>query len=117
MAIPGVIDMGDASEVLLVSPAASSAAVGQSVSESQRPTLGGDSENPDVLFVLGMLALKDGRHQAAIDLLVRGDHRKPTEVGLPLLSRRGVPWRWRRGASARLLSGRAAIAFRLCRSA
>jgi tetratricopeptide (TPR) repeat protein len=63
--------MLESSDVLLVSPATWSVAEAPPVTESQSSDVGRDSDNPDILFVIGMLALKEGRHQAAIDLLGR----------------------------------------------
>jgi tetratricopeptide (TPR) repeat protein len=63
--------MEDSSGVLLVSPAASSGDSPRTPEQTKRSVFGSESGNPDVLFVLGMLALKESRYQSAIDLLSR----------------------------------------------
>jgi len=63
--------MGEPPDVLVVSPGALDTGGVQSETRNKHPDFGKDPDNPDVLFVLGMLALKEGRHQAAIDLLGR----------------------------------------------
>ena len=86
-------------------------------SEWPAPRPGETRDNPDVLFVLGMLALKEGRHQAAIDLLGRAIALQRPEGRLPLLPGRGVSWRWATRPGGRLLPDGPAAAARLRRGA
>ncbi len=61
--------MEEGSDVLVVSPATTGGV--RAEARGSRPHLGVDSDNPAVLFVLGMLALREGRHQASADLVSR----------------------------------------------
>ncbi len=81
--------MREGSDIFLVSPAA--AGTGTARSETAQAPLEPPpgSENPEVLFLLGMLALKDGRHQAAIALLARARARDDAKALGSLRARQG----------------------------
>lgn len=63
--------MSEGSDVLVVNPGAPSDAGPDRVPSNGRHDAEHRHENPDVVFLLGMLALKDGRHEAAVELLRR----------------------------------------------
>jgi tetratricopeptide (TPR) repeat protein len=69
--------MRKSSQVLLVSPSSWSSSVSPSSVVTDGHEAGADTVDPDVLFVLGMLALKEARFHAAVDLLGRAIEARP----------------------------------------
>jgi tetratricopeptide (TPR) repeat protein len=72
--------MPQSSGVMLVSPSTWSISEPRPGTANEVHDVGADSDNPDVLFVLGMLALKEGRCQAAVHLLGRAIAARPEKA-------------------------------------
>jgi tetratricopeptide (TPR) repeat protein/ADP-heptose:LPS heptosyltransferase len=63
--------MGDASDVFMVSMGSSQQAGVNTEHRNGASGSANEHDNPDVAFLLGVLAMRDGRHEAAIGLLHR----------------------------------------------